>query len=168
MLWASFSISFHPRRNSIDPKTLVGAVRHARRYVARIHPVVIPAKAGIQVRFPFLNTARWIPAKNCGDDGTRRHRPQRSPPTFNTVKDVRADFRYLQREFMLSRNTLVKKKAGERSPAFLVTIPPLSLLFHHLLAPVLVLQVVLLHKFIEHLFLHRLHAFIPATLKDVR
>ena len=57
---------------------------------------------------------------------------------------------------MLSRNTVVKKKAGERSPAFLVTIPSLSLLFHHLLAPVLILQVVFLGVLVEHSLLARL------------
>ena len=45
----------------------------------------------------------------------------------------------------------LKKKAGERSPACLVTISSLSLL--HLLAPVLILQVVLFHELVEHLLL---------------
>jgi len=68
---------------------------------------------------------------------------------------------------MLSRNTLVKKNAGEFSPAFFVTITSLPLLFHHLLAQALILQVVFLHELVKHLLLHRRHTFIPATLKDV-
>ena len=51
------------------------------------------------------------------------------------------------------------------SPACLVIMP--SLLFFHLRAPVLVLEIVFLYELVEHLLLHRLHPFIPATLKDV-
>ena len=48
----------------------------------------------------------------------------------------------------------LKKKAGESSPACLVIMP--SLLFLHLRAPVLVLEIVFLHELVEHLLLCRL------------
>ena len=54
---------------------------------------------------------------------------------------------------------LAQKKARENSPACLVTMSWISL--PHLFAPVLILQIVFLHKAIKQFLLQRLNAFIP-------